>query len=79
MWTRRESDAQKISPPELIVTANIQLISVTIPEVRDDMQLTLLATISAFRDFIRPLFISNSRRWRKRFLPLKSCTQVMIM
>jgi hypothetical protein len=39
---------KKTSPPEVIIAIIIKPGSVTIPEVRDDAQLTLLTAISAF-------------------------------
>jgi hypothetical protein len=71
--------SKKTSPSEVIVAINRKPGSATIPEVRDDPQLTLFTAISAFRDSTRRLFISKLKALKKTFLAPKSCTQVMIM
>jgi hypothetical protein len=47
----RVGSAKHMSPPEVIVASGTKPGSVTIPEVRDDPQLTLLTAISAFGGF----------------------------
>jgi hypothetical protein len=42
--------------------------SVTIPEIRDDAQLTLLTAISAFGDCTSPYFISKNKTFSKTTL-----------
>jgi hypothetical protein len=50
---------KRIEQPEVIVATNTKPGSVTVPEQRDDAQLTLLTAISAFGDSTCPLFISK--------------------
>jgi hypothetical protein len=59
---------KKSSAPEVIVAANTRPGSVTIPEVRDDAQLTLLTAISAFGDSTPPLFISKLKTFEEPLL-----------
>jgi hypothetical protein len=68
MQTRREPDPKKTSPPEVTPASNTISGSVTLAEVRDDRQLTLLTAISAFEDSTRPLFISKLKTFKKMFL-----------
>jgi hypothetical protein len=59
---------KKTFPPEVVVAIDIKPGSVTIPEVRNDAQLTLLTAIFAFRDSTRPLFISKLKTFEKMLL-----------
>jgi hypothetical protein len=59
---------KQIPPPEVIAAANIKPQSVTIPEARDDAQLTLMTAISAFEDSTRPLFTSKLKTFEKTLL-----------
>jgi hypothetical protein len=55
VWNKDETRVKcpkETSPPELIVALNTKLGSVTIPEVRDDAQLTLLRAISGIQLFL---------------------------
>jgi hypothetical protein len=76
---RRVEFPKETSPPEIIVGINIEPVSMTIPEVRDDAQLTLLTAISAFRDSTCPFFISKRKTFEKTLLAPKSYAKVMIM
>jgi hypothetical protein len=82
VWNADETRVRcpkQTSPPELIVAINIKLGSVTISEVRDEAQLTLLTTISVFRDFTRALIISKLTAFEKTLRAAKNYTQVIIM
>jgi hypothetical protein len=71
MWNGDETMAgcsKKIAQPEVIVATNTKPSSVTVPEERDDAQLTLLTAISAFGDSTRPLFISKLKTFEKALL-----------
>jgi hypothetical protein len=59
---------KRIAQPEVIVATNTKPGSVTMPEERDDPQLTLLTAISAFGDSTCPLFISKSKTFDKALL-----------
>jgi hypothetical protein len=59
---------KRIAEPEIIVATNPKPGSVTVPEERDDAQLTLLTAISAFRGSTCPLFISKLKRFEKALL-----------
>jgi hypothetical protein len=51
----------------------------TISEVRDEAQFTLLTAISVFRDSTRALIISKLTTFGKTLLTAKNCLHVMIM
>jgi hypothetical protein len=59
---------KRIAQLEVIAATNTKPGSVTVPEERDDAQLTLLTVISAFGDFTWPLFISKSKTFEKALL-----------
>jgi hypothetical protein len=61
------SEKDHTAPP-VIVAINTKPDSVTVPKERDDVQLTLLTVISAFRDSIFPLFISKLKTFEKELL-----------
>jgi hypothetical protein len=69
---------QRIAQPEVIVATNTKPGSVTVPEERDDVQLTLLTAISAFGDSTCPLFISKLKTFEKHFLLRRNSTKAMI-
>jgi hypothetical protein len=52
----------------VIVASGTKPGSVTIPEIRDDAQLTLLTAISAFGDSTYPHFISKNKRFENTAL-----------
>jgi hypothetical protein len=58
----------RITQPRVIGAANTKPGSVTVPEERDDAQLTLLTVISAFGDSTCPLFISKLKTFEKALL-----------
>jgi hypothetical protein len=60
---------KKTTPPEVIVTIYTTLGSVTVPEVRDDTQLTLLTAVSVFGNWTYPLFISELKTFEETMLP----------
>jgi hypothetical protein len=64
----RVGSPKQTAPPEVIVASNTKPESITIPEVRDDAQLTLLTAISAFGDSTYPLFISKLKTFEKTVL-----------
>jgi hypothetical protein len=53
----RVDSAKQMSPPDVIVASGTKPDSVTILEIQDDAQLTLLTATSAFGDFMYPYFI----------------------
>jgi hypothetical protein len=59
---------KRIAQPEIIVATNMKPGSVTIPEERDDAQLTLLTAISALGDSTCPFFISKLKTFEKALL-----------
>jgi hypothetical protein len=59
---------KKIAPPEVIVTTNTKLGSVTLREARNDMQLILLTALSAFGDSTYTLFISRFKIFENALL-----------
>jgi hypothetical protein len=59
---------KRIAQPEVIVATNPKPGSVTVPEERNDAQLTLLTAISAFGDSTCPLFISKLKTFEKALL-----------
>jgi hypothetical protein len=68
MWNLDETRVRcpkRIAKPEVIVATNTKPGSVTVPEERDDAQLTLLTAISAFGDSTCPLFISKLKTFEK--------------
>jgi hypothetical protein len=75
----RVGSTKHMSPPDMIVASGTKPGSVTIPEIRDDAQFTLLAAISAFGDSIYPYFISKNKKFEKQLLRLNSCSRAMIM
>jgi hypothetical protein len=60
--------SKRIAHPEVIVAINVEPGSVTVPEERDDTQLTLFMTIFAFGDSTFPLFISKLKTFEKTLL-----------
>jgi hypothetical protein len=56
---------KRIAQPEVIVATNTKPGSITVPEERDDAQLTLLTAISAFGVSTCPLFISKLKTFEK--------------
>jgi hypothetical protein len=60
--------AKYMSPPDVIVASGTKLGSVTLPEIRDDTQLTLLSAISAFGDSTYPYFISKNKTFENTAL-----------
>jgi hypothetical protein len=56
---------KRIAQPEAIVAINTKPGFVTVPEERDDSQLTLLMAISAFGDSMCALFISKLKTFEK--------------
>jgi hypothetical protein len=75
----RVGSAKHMSPPDVIVANGTKPGSVTIPEIRDDAQLTLLTATSAFGDSTSPYFISKIRRSKKQPLRLNGCSRPMII
>jgi hypothetical protein len=65
-----------VAQPEVIVATNTKPGSVTVPEERDDAQLTLLTAISVFRDFTCPLFISKLKTFEKALLAAQKLYEV---
>jgi hypothetical protein len=60
---------KKQQAPLVIVAATTPAdATVTVPEIRDDSELTLLTAISAFGDSIPPLFISKNKTFEKTAL-----------
>jgi hypothetical protein len=57
-----------MSPPDVIVASGTTPGSVTILEIRDNAELTLLMAISAFGDSTYPYFISKSKAFEKTTL-----------
>jgi hypothetical protein len=64
----RVGSAKQMSPPDMIVASGIKPSSVTILEIQDDAQLTLLTAISAFGDSTYPYFISKNKTFEKTAL-----------
>jgi hypothetical protein len=56
---------KRVAQPEVIVATNTKPGSITVPEERDDAQLTPLTAISAFEDSTCPLFISKLKTFEK--------------
>jgi hypothetical protein len=54
-----------MSPPDVIVASVTKPGSVTIPEIRNDAQLTLLTAILGFGDSTHPYFISKNKTFEK--------------
>jgi hypothetical protein len=75
----RVGPAEHMLPADVIVASGTKPDSVTIPELRDDAQLTLVTASSLFGDSTYPYFISNVRRSRKQLLRLNSCPRAMII
>jgi hypothetical protein len=69
---------KRIAQPEIIVATDTKPSSVTVPEQRDDAQLTLLTAISAFEDSTCPLFISKLKIFEKHFLLCRNSMKAMI-
>jgi hypothetical protein len=59
---------KRTAQPEVIVATNTKPGSVTVPEERDDAQLTLLTAIFALGDSTCPLFISKLKTFEKALL-----------
>jgi hypothetical protein len=59
---------KRIAPPEVIVAINTKPGSVTVPEERDDAQLTRVTVIPAFGDSTCPLFICKLKTFEKALL-----------
>ena len=59
---------KKQRAPEVIVAKETRPGTTTVPEERDDTQLTLLTAISAFGDSIPPLIISKNQTYEKSLL-----------
>jgi hypothetical protein len=59
---------KRIAQPEVITATNTKPGSITVPERRDDGQLTLLTAISAFGDSTCSLFISKLKTFEKALL-----------
>jgi hypothetical protein len=59
---------KKIAPPEVIVTTNMKVGSVVVPEARDETQLTMFTAISASGDSISLLSMSRFRTYEKALL-----------
>jgi hypothetical protein len=55
-------------PPDVIVASGTKHGCVTVPEFRDDAQLTLLTAISAFGDSTDPYLISKNKIFEKTAL-----------
>jgi CYTH domain-containing protein len=64
----RVGSAKHMPLPDVIVASETKAGSVTIPEIRDDAQLTLLTAISAFRDSTYSYFISKNKTFEKTAL-----------
>jgi hypothetical protein len=60
--------AKHISPPDVIVASETKQGSVTVPEIRDDAQLTLITATSAFGHSTYPYLISKSKTFKKTTL-----------
>jgi hypothetical protein len=57
-----------MSPPDVIVASGTKPGSVTVPEIRDELQLSLLTAISAFGDSTYPYSISKNKTFEKTAL-----------
>jgi hypothetical protein len=57
---------KKQKAPRVIVSIQTGPEPITVPEIRDDSQLTLLTAISAFGDSIPPLFITKNKTFEKK-------------
>jgi hypothetical protein len=68
VYETRVGCPKRIAHSEVIVATNTKPGSVTVPEERNDAQLTLLTAISAFGDSICPLFISKLKTFEKAIL-----------
>jgi hypothetical protein len=75
----RVGSAKHMSPPYVIVASGTKPGSVTIPEIRDDAQLTFLTAFSAFGFSTYPYFISKNKTFEKQLLRLNSCSGAMII
>jgi hypothetical protein len=64
----RVGSAKHMSPPDMIVATGTKPGSVTIPEIRDDAQLTFLTAFSAFGFSTYPYFISKNKTFEKTAL-----------
>jgi hypothetical protein len=62
---RYELVHRKTAPPNVIVAASTKSRTVTVPEEKDDAQLTLITVISASGDFTIPMFISKNKTFDK--------------
>jgi hypothetical protein len=68
MLMKLEWVPQKNVTPDVIVATGTKPGSVTIPEIRDDAELTLLTALSAFGDSTYPYFISKNKTFEKTAL-----------
>jgi hypothetical protein len=57
--------AKHMSPPDVTVASEMKRGSVTVPDIRDEAQLTLLTAISAFGDSTYPRLISKKQTIRE--------------
>jgi hypothetical protein len=64
----RVGSAKHMPPLDVIVASGTKPGSVTIPEIRDDAQLTLRTAISAFGDSKDPYFISKDKTFENTAL-----------
>jgi hypothetical protein len=74
----RVGSAKHRSPPDVIVASGTKPGSVTIPEIRDDAQLTLLTAVSAFGVSTHLHFISKKKTFEKQLMGLNSRSRAII-
>jgi hypothetical protein len=75
----RVGSAKHMSPPDVIIASGTKPGSVTIPEIRNDAQLSLLTAISAVGDCTYPYFISKNKTFEKQLLRLNRCSSAVII
>jgi hypothetical protein len=81
-WNANETrvgSAKHMSPPDVIVASGTKHGSVTVPEIRNDTQLTLLTAISALGDSTCPYLISKIKHSRKQLWRLNSYSKAIII